>query len=906
MAHSIELSRSTVISLATLTAACGLYALYSSYSARPTTALRRSNAVHRPRRDRQAPVIESRNSTPDACLGTLIIRQGDEALHVNLANLCRLSSPDELRQFVETRQYILQQSQGIQKAFADTTMDCILSACHIAIHNADTWSQVESLGFGNLLRAMASRDEEQIRLHSYEVRDHLSVVCEFLVHVSPEQMFDILKEGVTDDQIDRAVDKFLESDKWTGASSDSDAADFAETEGMDMLDAANKEPSQGLRGLLYYIAEEDAKRKAYEHRGICCEECGEQPIRGIRYHCLNCPDYDLCAMCEAHTMHQKTHVFAKIKIPVPVLSQPAQEYKLWYPGDPRKIHGPLDPSLKKRLCQGHGYEEPQMDALYDQFTCLANVPWESDASGVKAAIDRRAFDKALTSTKWPQRFSANAMYDRMFGFYDTDGNGIIDFPEFVGGMAYLRGPHRFSSLHRAIRGYDLDGDGYVSRGDFLRLLRAKFEIQKQLVSDMVNGQAPETTHAAVDILRSSQPISSIFTLEDIPPGEIRWPRGKEEDAFGDLQPLAGTETVLNDDDDWTRGSNGRLKRQPAHERLRNHLSRFEELLYSPSDPDSRLNAMDQLDGLVETPDEANNDSPNHFTSFIDIGAFERNEASEDFYADEPYVRNLLWQLTEAGLNELLDTIFMSRERQDSEASMTRTEREKWRKEIDEEVESQRKAGESRLAAIEQQSFEPKDDAMLSLNDGIVPTDWESLERREREIPEAPLEQLLDASGYGVREAGDDAESSPTARTQPLSASIDERIPSTSFSIRATPCSPLSTVVSQDDIVETPDPTLPHNRPNAEPAAEPSVFKQAPNHDSNQSNLHHQSFVEIPEAPPHKQRLEFLASMDEVQREIDERGGPGRLSYDEVEAITIAETRGEIRGLIKSWLEFAAF
>ena len=55
------------------------------------------------------------------------------------------------------------------------------------------------------------------------------------------------------------------------------------------------------------------------HQGVTCDQCGESPLTGIRYKCLNCPDYDLCMKCETSHPHEKTHVFAKIHIPAPRL-----------------------------------------------------------------------------------------------------------------------------------------------------------------------------------------------------------------------------------------------------------------------------------------------------------------------------------------------------------------------------------------------------------------------------------------------------------------------------------------------------------------------------------------------------------------------------------------------------------
>ena len=55
------------------------------------------------------------------------------------------------------------------------------------------------------------------------------------------------------------------------------------------------------------------------HQNVTCDLCGESPLTGIRYKCLNCPDFDLCMKCEPIHSHEKTHVFAKIHIPAPKL-----------------------------------------------------------------------------------------------------------------------------------------------------------------------------------------------------------------------------------------------------------------------------------------------------------------------------------------------------------------------------------------------------------------------------------------------------------------------------------------------------------------------------------------------------------------------------------------------------------
>ncbi|GAA5909837.1 hypothetical protein JCM5296_001832 [Sporobolomyces johnsonii] len=56
------------------------------------------------------------------------------------------------------------------------------------------------------------------------------------------------------------------------------------------------------------------------HRNIVCDGCNKSPIVGVRYHCTHpsCPDFDLCAVCEADPVagHPSDHHLLKIREPV--------------------------------------------------------------------------------------------------------------------------------------------------------------------------------------------------------------------------------------------------------------------------------------------------------------------------------------------------------------------------------------------------------------------------------------------------------------------------------------------------------------------------------------------------------------------------------------------------------------
>ena len=49
------------------------------------------------------------------------------------------------------------------------------------------------------------------------------------------------------------------------------------------------------------------------HKNTQCAECGSYPIKGTRYKCSICPNYDVCENCEKKTDHE--HSFLKLKKP---------------------------------------------------------------------------------------------------------------------------------------------------------------------------------------------------------------------------------------------------------------------------------------------------------------------------------------------------------------------------------------------------------------------------------------------------------------------------------------------------------------------------------------------------------------------------------------------------------------
>ena len=87
----------------------------------------------------------------------------------------------------------------------------------------------------------------------------------------------------------------------------------------DELMEAVKNVKDGI--LRIYITEKpSAAPPAVErlHFGVTCDGC-EGEVRGVRYKCLNCPDYDLCSKCKATGMHSE-HEMNVIDHPLPFVS----------------------------------------------------------------------------------------------------------------------------------------------------------------------------------------------------------------------------------------------------------------------------------------------------------------------------------------------------------------------------------------------------------------------------------------------------------------------------------------------------------------------------------------------------------------------------------------------------------
>lgn len=195
------------------------------------------------------------------------------------------------------------------------------------------------------------------------------------------------------------------------------------------------------------------------------------------------------------------------------------------------MNASVDAKLKRRLVNDTRMEAEEVEGLWDQFTCLATTAWTADPNGVGWALDRRAFNHAFIPRYSTFKSAPNLIYDRVFSYFDTDHNTLIGFEEFVKGIDGLHATDTHVKLRIVFNGYDVDGDGYISRKDVLRIFRAHYAIEREATRNYLAESAEEmSVRGALEVIQSAQPLGSAFTQGAIEPGGANWLlRGKPSD-----------------------------------------------------------------------------------------------------------------------------------------------------------------------------------------------------------------------------------------------------------------------------------------------------------------------------------------------------------------------------------------
>ncbi|ETM45302.1 hypothetical protein L914_09596 [Phytophthora nicotianae] len=76
-------------------------------------------------------------------------------------------------------------------------------------------------------------------------------------------------------------------------------------EGSDGKDAVEKAITEA-------VAECTAAQATMKHSSVRCDGCNQSPLRGFRFKCFSCPNYDLCTSCYTNQNHNMDHPFVRL------------------------------------------------------------------------------------------------------------------------------------------------------------------------------------------------------------------------------------------------------------------------------------------------------------------------------------------------------------------------------------------------------------------------------------------------------------------------------------------------------------------------------------------------------------------------------------------------------------------
>lgn len=119
------------------------------------------------------------------------------------------------------------------------------------------------------------------------------------------------------------------------------------------------------------------------------------------------------------------------------------------------------------IMEGTNFDSDEIDRLRKRFMKL-----DRDRSGV---IDKNEF-LAIPG------ISSNPLSSRLMDVFDADGNGTIDFEEFITGLSVFSGKSsKKDKLMFAFQIYDIDRDGYIGNGELFIVM--KMMVGKNLQDD---------------------------------------------------------------------------------------------------------------------------------------------------------------------------------------------------------------------------------------------------------------------------------------------------------------------------------------------------------------------------------------------------------------------------------------
>jgi len=124
------------------------------------------------------------------------------------------------------------------------------------------------------------------------------------------------------------------------------------------------------------------------------------------------------------------------------------------------------------------FEQQEIKTLFDQFKNLS-------ANKLSEAISKAQFQKALG-------LKDSIITERIFKVFDINGDGQIDFREFICGLSIFSAGTVEEKLAFSFRIYDFDGDGFIDKAELYEMLKAS------LVDNYMNDLGEEQMKALVE------------------------------------------------------------------------------------------------------------------------------------------------------------------------------------------------------------------------------------------------------------------------------------------------------------------------------------------------------------------------------------------------------------------------